>query len=56
MAGPVGAVAESGDEASRVDREEGLWFFVWVDFDVLVGQGFVLEGDPDALDKGAEEG
>jgi hypothetical protein len=46
-------VADGGDETARVDLEERLRFLVGVDFDVLVGDGFVLEGDPDALDEGA---
>jgi len=47
-------VAQGGDEAAGVDGEEGLRLLVRVDFDVLVGDALVFEGDPDALDKGAE--
>jgi hypothetical protein len=46
-------VAQGGDEAARVDGEEGRGFAVGVDFDVLVGEELVFEGDPDALDEGA---
>lgn len=45
-------MAEGGDEAARVDFEEGLRFLVRVDFDVLVGDVLEFEGDPDALDEG----
>lgn len=46
-------MAQGGDKAARVDGEEGLGFLVGVDFDVLVGDALVFEGDPDALDEGA---
>jgi hypothetical protein len=46
-------VAECGDQAAWVDVEKGLRFLVRVDFDVLVRDVFVFEGDPDALDEGA---
>lgn len=46
-------MAQGGDKAARVDVEEGLGFAVGVYFDVLVGDAFVLEGYPDALDEGA---
>jgi hypothetical protein len=46
-------VADGGDEAARIDVKEGLGFLVGVDLDVLVGDGLVFEGNPDALDKGA---
>lgn len=46
-------MAEGRDETAGVDVEEGLWFLVGVDFDVLVGDLLVLEGYPDALDEGA---
>ena len=50
------AVAESGHEAARVDVEEEFGLAVDVDFDVLVVEAFVFEGDPDAVDEGAEAG
>lgn len=56
MGGPCRAVAECGDQATWIDVEEGLWLLVGVYFDVLVGNLLVLEGDPDALDEGAEMG
>jgi len=48
---PRWAVTQGGDEAARVDVEEGLGLLVGVDFDVLIGEPFVLERDPDALDE-----
>jgi len=53
---PCWAVADCGDEATWVDVEEGLGLLVGVYLDVLVGNSFVLEGDPDALDEGAKGG
>jgi hypothetical protein len=53
VGGPCGTVAQRGDEAARVDGEEGGGFAVGIYFDVLVGEEFVFEGDPDALDEGA---
>jgi len=50
--GPCGAVAQGRNEAARVDVEERLRFLVGIDFDVLVGDVLVLEGDPYALDEG----
>jgi len=50
---PCWTVAEGGDETAGVHVEKGLGLFVGVDFDVLVGDLLVLEGDPDALDEGA---
>ena len=45
-------VTKCRDQAERVDFEEGLLFFVGVDFDVLVIDVLELEGEPDALDEG----
>ena len=47
-------MSQSRYESSRIDVEKELWFSVHVDFDVLVIQTFVFEGDPDAVDEGAE--
>lgn len=44
---------DSRYEAAWVHVEKGLWFAVRVNFDVLVGEALVFEGDPDALDEGA---
>jgi hypothetical protein len=41
-------------EAARVHGEQRGGFGIGVDFDVLVGDGFVFERDPDALDEGAK--
>lgn len=41
---------EGRDEATGVEGEEGLWLVVRVHFDVLVGDLFLFEGEPDALD------
>lgn len=45
---------DGGHEAAGVDIEQGLRFAVGVDFNVLIGKAFVFEGDPDALDEGAD--
>ena len=50
------AVAERGHEAAGVDVEKEFGLAVDVDFDVLVVEAFVLEGDPDTVDEGAEAG
>jgi len=46
--------AEGGDEAARVEGEEGGLFVVGVDFNILVGDGLFFEGNPGALDEWAE--
>lgn len=46
-------VLQGGDEAARVESEEGLGLVVGVDFDVLVGDFFLFEDGPGALDEGA---
>ena len=48
-----GVVLEGGDEAAGVEGEEGLGFVVGVYFDVLVGDLFLFEDGPGALDEGA---
>lgn len=40
-------------KATRIDIQERLRFLVGVYFDVLVGNGFMFEGYPNTLDKGA---
>jgi len=50
------AVAQRGHEAAGVDVEEEFGLAVDVDFDILVGEAFVFEGDPDAVHEGAEAG
>lgn len=49
-------MAQSGYETARVDIEEGLGLLVGIDFDVLVRDLLVFEGDPDALDEGTGSG
>ena len=47
-------ILERRDEAAGIQVEEGLRLVVGVDFDVLVLNTFFFEGDPNALDEGAE--
>lgn len=49
-------MSDCWDEAARVDFEEGLWFLVGVDFDVLVGYAFEFQRYPDTLDEGTGGG
>ena len=52
-------VLQGGDEAAGIEREERLGLVVRVYFDVLVGDLFLFEDGPGALDEGAaffEEG
>jgi len=46
-------MSDCWDQAARVDLEEGLWLLVWIDFDVLIGYSFELEGYPHSLDEWA---
>lgn len=46
-------VLESWDEAAGVEGQKGLGFVVGVYFDVLVGDAFLFEDGPGALDEGA---
>ena len=46
-------VFQGGDEAAGVEGEERLGLVVGVYFDVLVGDFFLFEDGPGALDKGA---
>ena len=47
-------VLDCGDETLWVDREVVRFFFVWVDFFVLVWDSAFFECDPGALDEWAE--
>jgi hypothetical protein len=47
-------VLQCRHETARVEGEQGLRLVVRVDFDVLVWKGLFFEGDPDALNEGAE--
>jgi hypothetical protein len=47
-------VLQCRHETARVEGEQRLRLVVWVDFDVLVWEGLFFEGDPDALNEGAE--
>jgi hypothetical protein len=47
-------VLKCGDEAARIELEERFRFVVRVDFDVLVWNVLLFEGNPHALDEGAE--
>ena len=51
--GSVVWAAEGGDEAARVEGEEGGGFVVGVDFDVLVRDFLFFEDGPGPLDEGA---
>lgn len=50
---PCWTVADGGNEAAWVDVKQGLRLLVGVYFDVLVWNGFVFQGYPNTLDKGA---
>jgi len=47
-------VLQSGHETAGVEIQEGLRLMVRVYLDVLIGNVFLFQCDPDALDEGAE--
>ena len=52
LGGAVGLGAGEGrDQAARVEGEEGGFFVVRIDFDVLVRDPLLFEGEPGALDE-----
>jgi hypothetical protein len=47
-------VLQSGHETARVEIQKGLRLVVRVYLDILIGNAFFFQGDPDTLDEGAE--
>lgn len=45
------AVSQGRNQSPRVHLQQGLWFLVRVDFDILIGNAFQLQRDPYTLHK-----